>query len=85
MIVNVSRADLIDRDALIAALACGHLGGVGLDPPYQSPGRADDELTLLDTVVITPHFGGSPRQNALYDFEDMLTGIAAVMQRRKTP
>jgi phosphoglycerate dehydrogenase-like enzyme len=84
MIVNVSRADLIDRDALISALASGHLGGVGLDPPYWSPGRTDDELMQFENVVITPHFGGSPRQNALADFEEMMMGIASVLQRRRT-
>lgn len=84
MIVNVSRADLIDREALIAALASGQLGGIGMDPPYWSPGRADDELMRFDNVVITPHFGGSPRRNALEDFEDMMSGIAAVLQRKET-
>lgn len=84
MIVNVSRADLIDRDALISALASGHLGGIGLDPPYWSPGRTNDELMKFENVVITPHFGGSPRQNALADFEEMTMGIASVLQRRRT-
>lgn len=83
MIVNVSRADLIDRDALIAALASGHVGGVGFDPPYWSPGRPDDALMRFDNVVITPHFGGSPRQNALDDFVEMLCGMEQAINGRK--
>ena len=43
-LINVSRAALVDRDALIEALKSGHLGGFALDPLYEEPGRADDEL-----------------------------------------
>ncbi len=75
-IVNVSRPDVMDRDALLAALRSGHLGGLGLDPPYQSPGLDNDELTNFDNVIVTPHFAGSPRHNALADFEEMLVGMA---------
>lgn len=83
-IVNVSRADIIDREALIDELRSGHIGGLGLDPPYQSPGRDDDELLEFPNVVITPHFGGSPRQNALKDFEDMVVGMARAYRSETT-
>ncbi len=76
VIVNVSRPDVMNRDAVIAALRSGRLGGLGLDPPYESPGREDDELSRMPNVIITPHFAGSPRFNALDDFDDMLMGIA---------
>ena len=38
-IVNVGRADVIDRAALIAALKSGQVGGFALDPLYEAPGR----------------------------------------------
>ena len=75
-IVNVSRPDVSDRAALIAALRSGRLGGLGLDPPYESPGQANDELLGFGNVIITPHFAGSPRHNALDDFEELVKGIA---------
>ena len=78
-IVNVSRPDVMDRDAIIDALRSGRLGGLGLDPPYQSPGLDDDELTSFDNVIVTPHFAGSPRFNALADFEEMLLRMAQEM------
>jgi phosphoglycerate dehydrogenase-like enzyme len=75
-IINVSRADVIDREALIAALASGRLGGFALDPLYEEPGRTNDELLQFDNVLLIPHMAGSPRFNALQDFEEMIIGIA---------
>jgi phosphoglycerate dehydrogenase-like enzyme len=75
-LINVSRADVVERNALISALRSGHLGGFALDPPYEVPGRPDDELLAFDNVVLTPHMAGSPRSNGLRDIEDLITGLA---------
>jgi len=75
-IVNVSRAELIDRAALLDALRSGRLGGFALDPLYEEPGRPDDELLSFDNVVLTPHMAGSPRFNGLRDIEDVIAGLA---------
>ena len=74
-IVNVARADLIDRPALLQALASGRLGGFALDPLYEAPGRSDDELLGFRNVVLVPHLGGSPRWNALRDCEELIVGL----------
>jgi phosphoglycerate dehydrogenase-like enzyme len=78
-IVNVSRAELIDRAALLDALRSGHLGGFALDPLYEEPGRPDDELLSFDNVILTPHMAGSPRFNGLQDIEDVIEGLADVL------
>jgi len=78
-LINVARADLVERNALIAALRSGRLGGFALDPPYDVPGRADDELLSFDNVVLTPHMAGSPRTNGLRDIEELITGLAAAL------
>jgi phosphoglycerate dehydrogenase-like enzyme len=78
-IVNVSRAELIDRTALVDALRSGHLGGFALDPLYEEPGRPDDELLSFDNVILTPHMAGSPRFNGLQDIEDVIEGLAGVL------
>ncbi|HXG51571.1 MAG TPA: NAD(P)-dependent oxidoreductase [candidate division Zixibacteria bacterium] len=80
LLVNVSQPHLVDRRALIEALASGRLGGFGLDTHYEEPGRADDPLLALRNVIVTPHLGGSPRANALADFEEMLTRLARALQ-----
>jgi phosphoglycerate dehydrogenase-like enzyme len=78
-IVNVSRAEIIDRAALLEALRSGHLGGLALDALYEEPGRSDDELLAFENVVLTPHMAASPRTNGLKDIEDVITGIARVL------
>jgi phosphoglycerate dehydrogenase-like enzyme len=75
-IVNVSRAEVIDRQALLEALRSGRLGGFALDSQYEEPGRPDDELLSFDNVVLTPHMAGSPRFNGLADIEDIIRGLA---------
>ena len=76
-LINVSRAQVVNRDALLAALRSGHLGGFALDPLYEEPGRAEDELLQFENVILTPHVAAMPRHNALDDFRDLVRGIAS--------
>jgi phosphoglycerate dehydrogenase-like enzyme len=78
-IVNVSRAEVIDRGALLEALRSGRLGGLALDSLYEEPGRSDDELLAFERVILTPHMAGSPRTNGLKDIEDVIVGIACAL------
>ena len=78
-IVNVSRPDVLERVALIEGVRSGQIGGVALDPPYDTPMREDDELLALPNVILSPQLAGSPRANALRDFEDLLLGLAREM------
>jgi D-lactate dehydrogenase len=68
ILINVSRGALVDTKALIQALKCGHLAGVGLDVYEEEEGiffedlsgcvLHDDELARLLTfpnVLITSH------------------------------
>jgi len=78
-LINVSRADVVDRDALVAALTSGHLGGLGQDAFYDEPGRSDDPLLKFDNVIITPRVASQPRQNGLADTEEMMVNLARVL------
>ena len=75
ILVNISRPPLIDREALIEALRAGRLGGFGLDPHYDAPGRADDPLLGFRNAIVTPHLAAAPRYNSLEDFEELLIGL----------
>ncbi len=79
-LINVARADVVERDALIEVLRSGRLGGFALDPLYEEPGRHDDELLAFDNVILTPHMAGSPRSNGLRDAEDLITGLAQALR-----
>ena len=75
ILVNISRPPLVDREALLEALRAGRLGGFGLDPHYDAPGRADDPLLGFRNVIVTPHLAAAPRYNSLDDFEELLLGL----------
>jgi lactate dehydrogenase-like 2-hydroxyacid dehydrogenase len=57
MIVNVARGQLIDEDALIAALRDGRLGRAGLDVFAEEPTPAERWADVPNTVL-TPHTAG---------------------------
>lgn len=61
-VINVSRGDVIDRDALIAALGSERLGGVGLDVHWHEPADPSDPLYLDPRVVALPHVAGSTEE-----------------------
>lgn len=57
-ILNVSRGELIDTDALLRELSRGHLGGAGLDvldPAFASDPAKTARLTALPQVLLTNH------------------------------
>ena len=78
-LINVSQPQLVAREALRDALAADRLGGYGLDTFYEEPGDADDPLLKFRNVIITPHLGGSPRQNWLDDIEELLVNLARAL------
>ncbi len=74
-LINISRAEIVERAALLGALRSGRLGGFALDPLYEAPGRDDDELLQFNNVLITPHIAAQPRFNALDDLADLVCGL----------
>ena len=75
-LINVSQPNLVEREALRAALASGRLGGYGLDTFYEEPGDPEDPLIRFPNVIVTPHLGGSPRWNSLDDIEEVIVGLS---------
>jgi glyoxylate/hydroxypyruvate reductase len=55
IVVNISRGQVIDEDALIGALRRQHLGGAFLDVFAAEPLPASSPLWELPNVVISPH------------------------------
>jgi phosphoglycerate dehydrogenase-like enzyme len=75
-LINVSQPNLVNREALRETLASGRLGGYGLDTFYEEPGDANDPLIKFRNVIVTPHLGGSPRQNSLDDIEEVIVSLS---------
>lgn len=55
VLLNFSRAEIVDEDAVVAALKSGHLGAYVCDFP-------SNQLLSCDNVIALPHLGASTRQ-----------------------
>ena len=70
-VINISRGEIVDEPALIAALQGGQLAGAYLDVFVQEPLPASSPLWDLPNVIVTPHnsvasAGSDARVNALF-------------------
>ncbi len=57
-LVNIARGDMVDQDALLAALATGKLAGAVLDVTDPEPLPADHPLWSAPNAIITMHLSG---------------------------
>ncbi len=58
VLINISRGDIVDEKALVAALEKGTLGGAALDVFNTEPLPPDSPLWKLPNVLISPHISG---------------------------
>ncbi len=84
ILVNISRGDVIDEAALIAALRARQLAGAGLDV-YEFEPKVPDDLKAIENVTLLPHLGTA----ALEVREAMgfmaLDNVIAVAEGREPP
>lgn len=76
-LINISRAPMLNRQALLDALRSGHLGGVGLDVWWQEPADPADPLLAMRTLILTPHIAA-----ATVESEERLAELTAENVRR---
>jgi len=79
IIANISRAHIIDRDALIAALDSGRLGGAGMDVHYEEPGAPDEPLKAYRNVVLSPHVAVAERAHNMADTAELVGNLAEML------
>ncbi len=58
VLVNISRGDVVEEEALAEALAEGRIFGAGLDV-YEKEPRVHPGLLAADTAVLLPHVGSA--------------------------
>jgi D-3-phosphoglycerate dehydrogenase / 2-oxoglutarate reductase len=66
ILINHSRGDVVDLDALKKSLTSGKLAGAAIDVFPEEPERTGDPFTSplqnLPNVILTPHIGGSTEE-----------------------
>ena len=81
LLVNTSRAQLIEPGALVRALRAGRPGMAAVDVFEQEPLRdANDALLTMGNVVCTPHIGYVTRDEFEVQFADVFEQIVAYGQ-----
>lgn len=61
VLINISRGDTIDEEAMITALEEGWISGAGLDVFHEEPLPPESKLWGLPNVLLTPHNSGLSR------------------------
>ena len=83
VLVNTSRAQLIEPGALVRALQAGRPGMAAVDVFEEEPLRDPNHpLLMMDTVVCTPHIGYVTRDEYETQFSDVFDQIVAYSHGR---
>ncbi|UXM94417.1 hydroxyacid dehydrogenase [Bartonella sp. HY329] len=64
ILVNTARGSLIDEQALVKSLNCGHLTAAALDVLNDEPPHVDNPLLANKRVILTPHNAGLSEETA---------------------
>lgn len=62
LLINTSRGELVDEEALYEALANNKIAGAAQDVFSSEPPSKDEKLLKLDNFILTPHIGAFTRE-----------------------
>ena len=86
-VVNTARGQIIDEDALIAALAAGKIAGAGLDVFEHEPAVRPELMALARAgkAVILPHMGSATIEGRLEMGERVIINIRTLFDGHRPP
>ncbi|WP_281856065.1 2-hydroxyacid dehydrogenase [Litoreibacter halocynthiae] len=84
VIVNTSRGEVIDENALTRMLRAGDLAGAGLDV-FEHGTQINPRLRELNNVVLLPHMGSATREGRLEMGEKVLLNIKTFADGHRPP
>jgi glyoxylate reductase len=83
-IINTSRGEVIDENALTRMLIAGEIGGAGLDVFEHEP-AVNPKLMALDNVLLLPHMGSATVEGRIDMGEKVLVNIKTFADGHKPP
>ncbi len=84
VLVNTSRAGLVEPGAILSALDAGHIGRAALDVFDEEPAPADDPLIRHPHVIPTPHVGFVTAEELDKQFSDIYRIVNAFADGQPT-
>ena len=84
VIVNTSRGEVIDENALTRMLRAGDLAGAGLDV-YEHGSEVNPRLRELDNVVLLPHMGSATMEGRIEMGEKVIINIKTYDDGHRPP
>lgn len=84
VIVNTSRGEVIDENALTRMLRAGEIAGAGLDV-FEKGREVNPRLRDLSNVVLLPHMGSSTREGRIEMGEKVLINIKTFADGHRPP
>lgn len=83
-VINSSRGELIDEDALIEALQSGRIAGAGLDVYTHEP-AVDSRFLSIPNAVLLPHLGSATYEGREASGERVITNIRVWADGHRPP
>ncbi|GFE63368.1 2-hydroxyacid dehydrogenase [Litoreibacter roseus] len=84
VVVNTSRGDVVDENALTRMLRAGELAGAGLDVFEHGP-QINPRLRELQNVVLLPHMGSATEEGRVEMGEKVLLNIKTFADGHRPP
>ena len=83
VIVNVTRGEIIELEALIDAVESGHLRGAALDVVEGEPLPSDHRVFEVENIVMTPHTAGASQLRAGRNVERFCENLRRYRNQRE--
>ncbi|MEE9434281.1 MAG: D-glycerate dehydrogenase [Sphingorhabdus sp.] len=83
-LINTSRGELIDEEALVTALENGRIAGAGLDVYTHEP-AVNPRLLALSNIVLIPHLGSATFEGRTASGERVITNIRVWADGHRPP
>ncbi|XP_040289928.1 glyoxylate/hydroxypyruvate reductase B-like [Bufo bufo] len=84
-LINISRGQVVDQDALVDALNRGVIKAAALDVTYPEPLPRNHPLLTAKNIILTPHIGNATYQTKRRICEKIVHGASDILKGLPVP